>query len=1842
MRTLNTILLLMALTLTTTAQDPRGFRGVWNNWEYEPMTLGADGVWRVTIRAPNNPGNSEFKLADDSWNNEWTYGDSLPLAEIQSANTEGDNSSISATRRRYYTFAMENANYGVGSRMIVQETSNSPVSIVAVAAQLDGSNAVVTIETSAAPSSGEKIYVRYSLSDWSASSFVAATGSATNWTATITPGAADGGKTCSYYVLTTTVATPGHTDAPLQTLAWADNHGARYSYEVPGEETPVEPVDPSEAELYINEVLSSNDTGAQDEDGDYSDWVEIWNAGAAPVNLEGWGLSDSYSNPFKWMFGDVTIQPNEFLMVWASSKDRRVPSATNALHSNFAISAGGEEVTLTRPDGILMDELEPIAIPTDYSRGRFPDGADNWLFFAEPTPGAANTTPGFDAHLQPPLFSVPGGIYTANVTLELSSADDGVTIRYTLDGSEPTATAPIYSHALTLSNRTSAANDLSEIPTNVSDPGPPYYEGWQHPDGKVFKFSVVRARAFREGAMASPSVSQSYIVDAAGTNRFTLPIVSIATDKANLFDDHIGIYTPANDNMWQKGKEWERPGSIEFFEPDGTLAFSGPIGLRLHGNTTRSRPRKALRVYSRGSGPFEYQIFPDKPLNQFGTFILRNGGNDWGNGVIRDLFLQSLAENANMERQYGRPVLVFLDGEYWGIHDLRERFDDDYHLYNYGLDEPEYVQVEIDRQMTPPSIPVFDKGNPDWGSDFANLWNSIKTHDLSDANNYAAVTDRIDIRSFIDFHQADIFFANTDWPGNNTRIWRTIETNRTAGAPAYLDARWRYMLYDTDFGFALPLEYVPGRDEFAQHNTLAYAAAADGNHLNDPDATMIFRRLLQNDEFRQQFIVRFADQLNTAYSRAQVTNRWAEMVAAVAPEMDEHVRRWRQPTDWEAECAYIRAYGEQRTAAVWGHLQSFFGLNAPKHLTLALSEEEAGFVRVNDVDLNENTAGFFGYPWTGAYFTNYPITLTAHARPGHQFVEWRKAAVEDGILAADQAANYSNNEWPNQSNRGAGFGPWEHTASGQNCGFFIGAGWGLWANSGATATASRPFSSALAAGQTFSVRLDHGSIEEGGEVRVALQNSAGHDLWTLAFVGGETHYRLNGSPTAIPYTDQSIAIEVTLTSATAYLATISPAGSGATTLTGNLISQGDSTIRRFLARNTHAGDGSEADMFVDNLQIASAGSTEETAFYSDDASITVTLEGATLFEAVYEEGEVKETVLIHYWNFNDAGTLLVPTFSLKAGANIQVELGDATEVVSGTGQDFAGANARFNDDAGAHLRVNNPIGAILDVAMPTLGFEDIVVRFETRRSGKGAGEQSVAYTVDGTNYTALTTIYPVDGAPPVSTLDFSAIADVNDNPNFGLRIEFSEGGGGTAGNNRFDNWTVEGVARDGLNLPPEVAAPIAHQSFVVGDAAAQYELSAVFSDPEMDALAYDAQVADATVAQITRAGAMLTITPLKRGGTTVTFTATDGNNPPVSSSFYVLVYPEAHALADAPFAFTEWSAQEPHGAYPANMIFLQGTDNDSQLETPLIHAYDLPIGDAGDPENDDDYPYDGTKGTRMNGLGEDGVAFINTGRDRDLGGALVALDTRDVTVAPISWVGGTVLPNFRIYAIRLQYRVGSTGSFIDVLDENEEPVEYLRDETAGHFQALGPVHLPTAALGQEYVQVFWRYYWANQDPAKGARAQLRLDDILIHNDSAPPSGGGYAAWQGDEFSAEEIADPEISGPSATDDAGIPNLLRYAFGMSREDDYAEFRPTGEVNASGIFFHFRRLLALDSGLEYIVEAAEDLEAQDWDTAGDVTETAAEPSGDGLTELVTYEIPAISLDSARFIRVKVRLLP
>jgi hypothetical protein len=259
-------------------------------------------------------------------------------------------------------------------------------------------------------------------------------------------------------------------------------------------------------ELNLNEIMSSNSTTMADEDGDYEDWIEVFYFGDEPLNLQGFGLSDDYDQPFRWVFPDTTIYPGEFILVWASNKDRAV--AGMELHTNFAISASGEEVILTHPDGTRLDELPPTSIPTDVSIGRQPDGTGSWVYFTEPTPGAVNDTEGFSEKLSPPVFSHEAGFYTEEFDLQITHPDPQVTLHYTLDGSEPADTSPVYSGALNISDGSSEPNSHSSIPTTSITSGS---RAWMDPDQPVRKATILRVKASKPGALSSAE-TRTYFV----------------------------------------------------------------------------------------------------------------------------------------------------------------------------------------------------------------------------------------------------------------------------------------------------------------------------------------------------------------------------------------------------------------------------------------------------------------------------------------------------------------------------------------------------------------------------------------------------------------------------------------------------------------------------------------------------------------------------------------------------------------------------------------------------------------------------------------------------------------------------------------------------------------------------------------------------------------------------------------------------------------------------------------------------------------------------------------------------------------------------------------------------------------------------------------------------------------------------------------------------------------------------------------------------------------------------------------------------------------------------------
>ncbi len=591
------------------------------------------------------------------------------------------------------------------------------------------------------------------------------------------------------------------------------------------------------------------------------------------------------------------------------------------------------------------------------------------------------------APLSPPVFSLPAGWYRSAINLSLEGGDPGAKIYYTLDGSEPTTDSLPYKGPIGIASRSREPNALSNQRTAIQQTRPP---------GPVFKGTVVRARAFFE-KQKSVIVTRTYFIDEKGPARYSFPVISISTNAANLFDYNTGIYTPGRKydelldaskpewereaNYTQTGEDWERPGYMEFFEPDGTPGFAQTIGIRIHGGATRASAQKTLRIYARETEvdpkSFKYEIFPglampatDKPINQFRRFLLRTSGNDWVSTLFRDGLMQKLVEGTALPLQAFRPSIVFINGEYWGIHNIRERIDEYYLQGRYGTDKDEVVILENNG--------IIDVGKEGDDIHYRETIQYLREHDITRPEVLAWMGTRIDMDNFIDYQIAQIYYANHDWPGNNVRLWRyRAKAGGYDPNGGWKDGRWRWILYDTDFGFSLyngPSGY--------NHPTLAFATQAGGPEWPNPDwSTFLLRTLLRNTEFKTRFINRFADLVNTAFEPGKVIATIDGFEKTYAPEIPEHIFRWqthKSAEEWRGNVQALRVFAKYRPAAIRGQIEKHFSVTAR---VIEVSAAAGGTVMVNSVGFGEGV-------FSGTYFTGIPLALTATPDRGYRFAGW--------------------------------------------------------------------------------------------------------------------------------------------------------------------------------------------------------------------------------------------------------------------------------------------------------------------------------------------------------------------------------------------------------------------------------------------------------------------------------------------------------------------------------------------------------------------------------------------------------------------------------------------------------------------------------------------------------------------------------------------------------------------------------------------------------------------------------------------------------------------------------------
>lgn len=627
-------------------------------------------------------------------------------------------------------------------------------------------------------------------------------------------------------------------------------------------------------------------------------------------------------------------------------------------HTNFQLRSGGERLRLTRPDGILEDEAPAVAIPRDVSYGRQPDGGSAWFYFERPTPGASNLTPGSAELLPAPQFSHPAGFYSNDFRLALSVLREGAVIRYTLDGSEPTESSTIYTTPLAITNRADVPNQLSLIAT---------VPGYQPPAARVFKGIVVRAKTFKAGALPGATVTRSYFVHPKGRARYTVPVVSLATAPANFFDPVIGIYVPGHapgGNYSQRGEEWERPVHVELFETDGSVALAQPADVKIHGNTSQHFPIKGLDLDATGGGrqPFRHRLFPDRSRDAFEHILLRPSGHDHHLAFMRDELMQSLAAEFGMESQAARLVVVFLNGEYWGLHYLKEKQDPEFVAF-YGRTSPD----QIDYLEGYAAARAGDTRHYDAMIQF------LATRGARDPADYAHLQTLMEAPNYIDYKVAEIFCYR--WDIGNHRLWR----------PRSPEGRWRWLQFDNDVGWGGFWASQPAWS----FNMLEAATTPSGSlhDHNNETTTFLLRRLLENDTFKRDFINRFADLLNWAYLPAHTLTRINALAAALEPEMAEHIARWRAPgslAEWRNQVQYLRTYAINRPQHARQHLMQRFALRGTVTLSLATSDTNCGSILINTLRVSAPA----NEPWSGVYFKDNPITLHALPNPGCRFAGW--------------------------------------------------------------------------------------------------------------------------------------------------------------------------------------------------------------------------------------------------------------------------------------------------------------------------------------------------------------------------------------------------------------------------------------------------------------------------------------------------------------------------------------------------------------------------------------------------------------------------------------------------------------------------------------------------------------------------------------------------------------------------------------------------------------------------------------------------------------------------------------
>ncbi|MDR9416169.1 MAG: CotH kinase family protein [Gracilimonas sp.] len=526
--------------------------------------------------------------------------------------------------------------------------------------------------------------------------------------------------------------------------------------------------------------------------------------------------------------------------------------------------------------------------------------------------------------------SSDSGFFKDSVTVYVQTYPDTSQAYFTLDGSEPTVNSPVVMDSVT-----------------------------------IYSTSAFRVATF------SPDfsmVTRTYFIN----EESELPVVAITTAPDNLFSAEKGIYVEGNNGTtgycssspknWNQ--DWERPVRLELFEKNREEGFSIDAGIKIGGGCTRLYDQKSLDIYFRGdygAKKLNYNVFEDKPINEFDRLSLRSGGQDWYRAIIRNAAAQSMVRNRmNLGYQAFKPAAVFINGNYWGIHILREKQNEDFLESNYGYNEDEIDILKNNASVKEGSSSHYDE-----------MITFIENNDLSVDEHYEWVAEQMDIDQYIDYQIAQIYWANGDWPGGNIIFWRPQEP----------DAKWKWLLYDVDMSMG-----SHSRGQFDTNMLEKLAKTTNTNYEHPAWSTFLFRSLLTNPKFKNKFIQRYSMHMHTTFQPDRMMTFIDSTAGLIESEIPRHMDRWDKALrlgynmNWEKHLGVIEDFIRKRPNQARTNLYDFFDLIRLNSLETKVSPANAGKVYIENVRSDKLEYGLV--------YNSVPVNIRAEANPGYKFTGW--------------------------------------------------------------------------------------------------------------------------------------------------------------------------------------------------------------------------------------------------------------------------------------------------------------------------------------------------------------------------------------------------------------------------------------------------------------------------------------------------------------------------------------------------------------------------------------------------------------------------------------------------------------------------------------------------------------------------------------------------------------------------------------------------------------------------------------------------------------------------------------